>query len=283
MNIIEKTYSLNGSLTKRAKTNRIILHHEAGNGNADDIDRIHKNNGWTCIGYHFVVDKAGNIYRGRREDTVGAHAYGHNSDSIGICAVGNFENELMSDVQKRAIIELVNYLKSKYGINKVIRHKDVNATACPGRNYPFDEIVNGSVTPTPTPQPVSGLVADIQRTLNSKYGFNIAVDNIAGNQTKTALIKALQTELNKQYNKGLAVDGVFGPVTKSRCITLRKGASGNITYILQARLTCLGYTSNGQDGVFGNATLNDVKAFQKSKGIVVDGIVGQQTWGKLFN
>ena len=113
MNIIEKTYSLNGSLTKRAKTSRIILHHEAGNGNADDIDRIHKGNGWTCIGYHFVVDKSGNIYRGRREDTVGAHAYGHNFDSIGICAVGNFENEVMSDAQKNAIIELVNYLKNK--------------------------------------------------------------------------------------------------------------------------------------------------------------------------
>lgn len=189
----------------------------------------------------------------------------------------------MSTAQKNSIIELVNYLKQKYGITVVKRHKDVCNTACPGRNYPFDEIVNGLVTPTPTPQPVSGLVADIQRTLNSKYGFNIAVDNIAGNQTKTALIKALQTELNRQYNKGLAVDGIFGPVTKSRCITLRKGASGNITYILQARLTCLGYTSNGQDGVFGNATLNDVKAFQNAKGIVVDGIVGQQTWGKLFN
>lgn len=134
----------------------------------------------------------------------------------------------------------------------------------------------------PTPQPVTGLVANIQRTLNARYGFGIAVDNIAGNQTKTALIKALQIELNRQYNKGLAVDGIFGPVTKSRCITLRKGDSGNITYILQARLTCLGYTNNGQDGVFGNVTYKEVRQFQKAKGITVDGIVGQQTWGKLF-
>ncbi len=283
MNIIEKTYSLNGTLQKRNKTDMIILHHAVYNGDVEGIDRIHKNNGWTCIGYHFYVRKDGSIYRGRKEDTVGAHAYGSNTTSIGICAEGNFETDIMSDVQKNSIIELVNYLKSKYGISKVIRHKDVNATACPGKNYPFDEIVNGSVQPTPKPTPVSGLVADIQRTLNSRYGFNIAVDNIAGNQTKTALIKALQTELNRQYNKGLAVDGIFGPVTKSRCITLKKGASGNITYVMQARLTCLGYTSNGQDGVFGNATLNDVKAFQKAKGIVVDGIVGQQTWDKLFN
>lgn len=143
MNIIEKTYTLNGTLTKRTKTDTIILHHRAGNGDVESIDRTHKGNGWTCIGYHFYVRKDGSIYRGRQEDTVGAHAYGSNSTSIGICAEGNFETDIMGDAQKQAIIELVNYLKNKYGITKVIRHKDVNATACPGRNYPFDEIVNG--------------------------------------------------------------------------------------------------------------------------------------------
>ena len=143
MNIIEKTYTLNGTLTKRTKTDTIILHHRAGNGDVESIDRTHKGNGWTCIGYHFYVRKDGSIYRGRQEDTVGAHAYGSNSTSIGICAEGNFETDIMGDAQKQAIIELVNCLKNKYGITKVIRHKDVNATACPGRNYPFDEIVNG--------------------------------------------------------------------------------------------------------------------------------------------
>lgn len=54
-----------------------------------------------------------------------------------------------------------------------------------------------------------GKIASIQSTLNSRYGFNIAVDNIYGNETKTALVKALQTELNKQFNKGLVVDRHF--------------------------------------------------------------------------
>lgn len=129
---------------------------------------------------------------------------------------------------------------------------------------------------------VTGVVANIQRTLNSRYGFNIAVDNIAGNQTKEALVKALQKELNIQYKKGVDVDGIFGNQTKSACITLKKGAQGNITWVLQARLSCLGYTTNGQDGVFGNKTLEEVKQFQRAKGIVVDGVVGKQTWGKLF-
>lgn len=146
MNIIEKTYSLNGGLQTRSKTTRIILHHAAAtNCTADDIDRWHKGNGWTCIGYHFFVNKKGEIYRGRKEDTVGAHAGNNNTDSIGICAEGNFENETMPEVQKEALKELVAYIKDKYGINKVQRHKDVNLTACPGKNYPFEEIANATI------------------------------------------------------------------------------------------------------------------------------------------
>ena len=278
MNIIEKTYTLNGSLTKRTKTNMIILHHRVGDGDVEGIDRIHKNNGWTCIGYHFYVRKDGSIYRGRQEDTVGAHAYGSNSTSIGICAEGNFETDIMPAEQKNSIIELIGYLKDKYGTTKVLRHKDVNATACPGKNYPFDEIVNGKTTEQ---KPVTGKVATIQQTLNSRYGLNIAVDNVAGSQTKKALVTGLQKELNLQYNKRVVVDGVFGSQTKNACITLRKGAQGNITWIMQARLACLGYNIT-VDGVFGNETLYIVKLFQKSKATAVDGVVGKVTWGKLF-
>ena len=137
MNIIEKTYILNGSLTKRTKTDTIVLHHRAGYGDVESIDRIHKNNDWICIGYHFYVRKDGSIYRGRPEDTIGAHASGANGTSIGICAEGNFEIDVMPEVQKQAIKELVVYLKEKYNITKVIRHKDVNATACPRKELSF--------------------------------------------------------------------------------------------------------------------------------------------------
>ena len=36
--------------------------------------------------------------------------------------------------------ELVNMLKKKYNISKVLAHKDVNATAYPGKNFPFGAI-----------------------------------------------------------------------------------------------------------------------------------------------
>lgn len=131
MKIYEKTYSLNGTLTKRKKTDTIFLHHRAGYGNVESIDTIHKNKGWTCIGYHFYVRLDGSTYRGRQEDTIGAHAYGHNNTSIGICAEGNFENYPMNNEQKRAIVELIKYIKGKYPITAIKRHKDVCATACP--------------------------------------------------------------------------------------------------------------------------------------------------------
>lgn len=144
MQIIEKTYELNGSLTKRSRTERIFLHHAAAtNCTVEDIDRWHKNNGWTCIGYHFFINKKGEIYRGRPENTIGAHASNNNSDSLGICFEGNFEAEEMTTEQIEAGKELVSYLKEKYSISKVLGHRDVNNTSCPGRNFRFEEIANG--------------------------------------------------------------------------------------------------------------------------------------------
>lgn len=132
LNIIEKTYKLNGALSIRSKTERIILHHaDASSCTAEDIDNWHKKNGWTCIGYHFFVRKDGSIYRGRQENTKGAHAGDANTNSIGICFEGRYEIEQMPDIQVQAGKELVAYLKNKYNITKVQKHSDVCNTSCP--------------------------------------------------------------------------------------------------------------------------------------------------------
>lgn len=125
-------------------------------------------------------------------------------------------------------------------------------------------------------------IATIQSTLNSRYGLSIDVDNIYGKETKKALVIGLQTELNKQYNKNLSVDGIFGTKTKSACVNVKKGAQGNITYILQAILYCKGY-SISVDGIFGTNTENAVKSFQSKNGLTVDGIAGKNTFAKLFS
>ena len=64
---------------------------------------------------------------------------------------------------------------------------------------------------------------------------------------------------------------------------MKKGARGNITKLLQEKLVSLGYNTNGVDGIFGTGTEKAVISFQKNNGLVVDGIVGQNTWRKLLN
>lgn len=147
MNINETNLKFK-NLTARSKTVRAILHHSAGlKASAEDIHRWHLANGWSGTGYHFLVRKDGSVYRLRPEWAVGAHATGSNSDSIGICFEGNFMTETMPEEQKRAGKELVAWVKGKYGFTKVQAHRDVQSTSCPGKNFPFDEIVNGSVEP----------------------------------------------------------------------------------------------------------------------------------------
>lgn len=53
-----------------------------------EIDRWHRQEGWFGIGYHFVIRRDGTIEEGRPLDEVGAHAKGHNHNSIGIAMVG---------------------------------------------------------------------------------------------------------------------------------------------------------------------------------------------------
>ena len=279
MNIINTNLNFK-QMDTRSSTQRIILHHAAAKKcSAEDIHRWHLNNGWSGAGYHFLVRKDGTIYRLRPEDKVGAHAYGANYDSLGICFEGDYKEETMQEEEIKAGRELVNFLKNKYGINTVQVHKNVNATNCPGDNFPFDQIANETGESKPSKE--KGKIAIIQTSLNEKYGLNISVDNIYGNETKKALVQGLQTELNKQFGSKLAVDGIFGTNTYNACINVRRGAEGNITWLIQSMLICKLFNINA-DGIFGIATESAVREFQKRNGLSQDGIVGKNTFSKLF-
>ncbi|MBQ9757176.1 MAG: N-acetylmuramoyl-L-alanine amidase [Clostridia bacterium] len=144
MKIIDVAYKWAGAPQKRNSTKYIILHHRAGTGDAESIHRGHLNNGWCGIGYHFYVRKDGSIYRGRPIATEGAHCTGYNKESIGVCFEGNFENdEMMPLKQKNAGKQLISHLLRLYPKAIVKRHKDFSSTACPGKNFPFDEIKKG--------------------------------------------------------------------------------------------------------------------------------------------
>ena len=65
--------------------------------------------------------------------------------------------------------------------------------------------------------------------------------------------------------------------------SLRQGAVGNYVLVLQDSLNRAGYGTGGLDGVFGPATTNAVRAYQRSKGLSADGVAGCMTWSNLMN
>lgn len=142
------------------------------------------------------------------------------------------------------------------------------------------------------------------RQLQSDY--KISVDGIVGNDTRAKLklaqnkkapstsvktwrnyvsgkiVRDLQQELNRQFNKGLAVDGYFGDNTINALVNVRTGARGNLTRIIQERLNAKGYKLS-RDGIFGAGTARAVRQFQSKNGLSADGVVGKNTWTKLYS
>lgn len=94
-------------------------------------------------------------------------------------------------------------------------------------------------------------------------------------------VARLQTELNNQFHKGLSVDGLRGQKTLDACVTVKRGARGNITRLIQERLNSVGFKLS-IDGIFGGGTENAVKVFQRNRGLSADGIVGRNTWDWLL-
>jgi N-acetylmuramoyl-L-alanine amidase len=145
MNIIKSNLKFT-NLTKRNKTEYIVLHHiDANNVNAFDIHRWHLNKGWSGIGYHFLVKKDGTIQEGRPIDTVGSHTLRYNAISVGVAFEGRYMNDTMPDVQYNAGMELISYLKGLYPNAQIKGHKDLQATACPGSNFPLDKFKGGVI------------------------------------------------------------------------------------------------------------------------------------------
>lgn len=117
------------------KINKVILHCSASDNpkhdNLETIKQWHLDRGFNDIGYHYVIDKKGNILEGRTEDRVGAHCEGQNHDSIGICLTGL---EVFTTEQFSSLRWLVNKLKEKYsfGDNRIRLHNEYNPKkTCP--------------------------------------------------------------------------------------------------------------------------------------------------------
>lgn len=234
--------------------NLIILHHIACEyATPEEIHQWHLDRGWAGIGYNFYVRKDGTVYSCRPMEYVPAHCQGYNTRSIGVAFEGNYVYEEMGETQINAGKELVAYLKATYGISDVGKHCDYQATECPGQNFPFDEIVNGSpVPPSPEPEPgdITALRYTVQRWLNS-YGYSTPETGLADETTFRNIVKVYQNELNTQFGAGIEVNGVYDDDDyDASWREIGRGAKGNITKSLQAMLIWKGYEL-ALDGDFG--------------------------------
>lgn len=153
--IVDHSLAFASALTKRSKTTKIVLHHsDSLNGTVETIHGYHKNTkGWAGIGYNFVVYKDGTVHKGRGWEYAGAHAAGSNAVSVGICFIGKYHDTdtVMPDAQFNSGVALVALAQEKYpAITEVAGHRDVQATACPGRYFPFGEMIAGNYRGIPT-------------------------------------------------------------------------------------------------------------------------------------
>ena len=111
----------------------IVIHCSASpNGRedtAEDIHRWHKEKGWDGIGYHYVIERKGKLVAGRPEYWQGAHASGHNKNSIGVCLIGTDK----FTIEQWSILEnLIRKLSIKYPKAKVKGHNELSGKRCPG-------------------------------------------------------------------------------------------------------------------------------------------------------
>lgn len=85
-----------------------------------------------------------------------------------------------------------------------------------------------------------------------------------------------------QKTVGVNVDKIVGPITLKACTLLKKGCTGELVKRLQEILKGYGFNCGNIDGIFGDKTYNAVVAFQKSRNLTPDGIVGINTWRDIL-
>jgi N-acetylmuramoyl-L-alanine amidase len=129
-----------------------------------EVDRTHRQRGFLCIGYHFVIDRNGVIHAGRPMNARGAHCRSgdRNDTHVSICLIGGVSENPKKHVpgspwngsdaecnftppQGEALGALLDFLKGAYGFTDydIEGHRDVPGVrkACP--SFDVETFLNG--------------------------------------------------------------------------------------------------------------------------------------------
>lgn len=89
-------------------------------------------------GYHYYITRDGHTYQTRHEQLVGAHAWGYNQHSLGVCYEGGLDSrgqpaDTRTEAQKRALLKLLRRLKAEHPDACILGHRDLPGVkkACP--------------------------------------------------------------------------------------------------------------------------------------------------------
>lgn len=141
------------------RVRRIILHHSAtrdsGTVSWNAMRRWHVNHeGWDDIGYHLGFEAIADPWTGKLtyEGLVGrplheegAHAKGHNGDSIGVVFVGDYTMEPPPDEMllyaARHLAGLCHVLDLEPDHKTIFAHRALDATECPGAKFPLGALI----------------------------------------------------------------------------------------------------------------------------------------------
>ncbi len=127
----------------------------------EEIRRWHREKGWRDIGYHFVIDRAGNVGIGRALGEIGAHVKGHNTGTIGICLLGGHGaaatdrfSDHFTSAQDKALRDLIGILNAEHPtIQKISGHNEYANKGCPSFQvagwYVRDQYIRDPIIPAP--------------------------------------------------------------------------------------------------------------------------------------
>ena len=158
-----------------ASAGHVVVHHTAGTNNysagqsASIVRGIYYYHAvtldWGDIGYNFLIDKYGTVFEGRSGSvaapagrmSVGAHARGVNTGTMGLSMMGDYSSVSPSDAQLSSVGKMAGWFLGRAGITdangwaglnvwtteryqagstismpRILGHRDVGYTSCPG-------------------------------------------------------------------------------------------------------------------------------------------------------
>ena len=224
-------------------------------------DNWHKTKGWGGLGYNLIVGPVtGNVYEGRGLDRVGAHATGHNTNSVGVCVVGGKDN--LTPMAKKGLQEAYKIITEWRGKElPQVGHMDVGNTDCPGPELYAWVIAGGMATGTSLPS----LIQPNQ---------TLEVDGYFGPASTRRLQSLLCTPVDGYFSN----QSINSKRYHDRMTTIRYGVGGSTAIkALQRKLNVVA------DGYFGP---NTIRTLQSKLGVVADSYAGPLTikaWQKKLN